>query len=431
MSEKNLFNEIIREEEIKKCLCDYLNSRMDLQLSNLEKKTLEEILELFEKYKDVDQAISTLLKNQSPVDLDVKAIQKVVRRQKEIINDQAKVCLKIYCSLEITSLTIPDPQKDEIVLNVLLFTGVNISSLKEYLLKNELCTKNDFRRYEKNWVRTDINIDMENREKILLEKILRLDFLEGFNNNINYICYNYYEAEEDKENIAGSETMIWRACAFSSSINKFMVFKGYPFDFHKLSFYLVSPDSYDVTDKYLIPFTDKNTKSLIINNLIPPRGFKVATSSGKLLDVAMITRVDVWPESKLRFEIGLLRVINTFLWHTFIPSSITLVFAFIATAFVFWGDFQEIKTDVITQVIPAILISVSALQLVASQNVPPNSGHTAQDNFFVTYYLCLLLLFISHQIPSPTIANFVFIASLIFFLIEIAYIFIRSIKRMI
>ena len=395
------FSRIIREEDLRPFIISYLEN--EVKINPLTGQLgINELLNLFTNSDQIDKMLELFKGHRVSLDIATDLISLIVNKQYALQSVKPSAKLEVFCELELSYITIPDPQKDEIVFSLLLNTGTNVELFRNYVIENRIIPKNKLESYVKKWKETGMNDGLQETEKLLLEKVLRLEFMEGFDTELQYIAYNY---EENSGN-----PMVWRVCAFNTHVRIPLDFNDYPFDHHFLSFYLLSPETFDVTDQQLIANEADSTQSLHTNQLIPPRSFKLKSRSKGLMEISNISRLDFSPESMIRFDLEFARISSTFLWHTFIPSAVISILSLMATGFVLFSSISYLEA-VLTQVIPSVLIAIAALQLVAAQNVPQNSGHTWQDNLFVIYYVSLLILYASMQLNISPISQLLFLVT--------------------
>jgi len=392
------FSRVLQENDLHPFLLTYVQEKLHLEDTNQD-SSFTELLSLLNNSLQIDEALECIKGNKVSIDIDTQTILKIIKRKYELQQINLPTQLQVLCELELSYITIPDPQKDEIVFSLLLNTAISLASLEKYVSENKVIPKKEFKKYVRKWEKTGLNDGLDQKETKLLEKVLKIEFMEGFETELQYIAYNYQENLGDPR--------IWRVCAFNTHVRIPLDFKDYPFDHHFLSFYLLSPETFDVTDFQLFANESKSDSSLHTNQLIPPRSFKLKSRSNSLMEISNITRLDYSPESMIRFDLEFARTSSTFLWHTFIPSAVISVFSFLSTAFALFFNANYLK-EVLTQVIPSTIIAIAALQLVAAQTVPQNSGHTRQDNIFVMYYVSLVILFISPHFHNSLISALLF-----------------------
>lgn len=290
--------------------------------------------------------------------------------------------LDVQVSIRIDSITIPDPARDELLLHCRLYSCCHRDSLLGYLAETRLVTEERGLDLARRWSHADFLIGTTPEEREALEKTLGVRIVGTVDEQPPYVSYNF-----------GNETMkIWREADTLVRVSARLDLRAYPFDESDLLFRIRSVTAADPTGILLVG--DPYPAPLLHPDQAHPRGFQLTWLTKEVLPVAFWEGPDSYPHPEVVFKFRLVRNPGFAVWRTFVPVLIVELLAMVASISCLASENRFIDS-VMNQVLPAILIACVALQWTAAQLVPPHSGRTLMDEFFVYVYAQVLLLYLT------------------------------------
>jgi hypothetical protein len=370
--------------------------------------SLSELLEFTVALEQIDWALDDCGARVGTREINVASVQEAMRRYGSLRSAPLPDCLDVCVSVRLHSVTIPEPAKDELVLDLITFSGADVDALLAFMATNRMIDPASVTEVKTRWLSTDLSIGSSLEEREFLESILRLDVNEDVDTRVRHIFYNI-----------GIEThKFWRECSELITVRVPFDLSAYPFDRHLIPITITTCQLLDATQRVLSPDVDIRHSLYNILEAAPPRGFSIEWGSLELEPRVHLASADTSPHSLLRFAFVLRRQPTAFIWRTFLPSLVIVGLAITATGF---AVFTRVHIEsVMTQVIPSALIACVALQLSGSQLAPPHTGRTHLDYLFVAYYVCFFLSYLTLQFVPGIAAYYIMFACIMLLMLIVS-----------
>jgi hypothetical protein len=351
--------------------------------------TCEKLVSLAFSSEQLDCALDNAFQQYKTHYLAVNLGHIVTKKQRELLNNAHESFLEVGVTVEINSIDIPDPSKDEIMMDVTIYSGAKKEPLIGFIKANKITPDKKADEMLKKWISSDALVGNMAEEKEVLEKILGTNFYGITEEKSPSVNYNY-----------GPETgFIWRTYSATLYVATKLDTSLYPFDNSLIVLSVHNTSEYDPSEALFWP--DKsNEASFMLKEGATPRGFQIGAKSRTLQAVTHKVAKDQFAGGELLFGFELKRKPDSAFWRTFVPSLVVVTLALLASALAIF--FKEHIDSVMTQLLPAVLIACVALQWTAAQVIPPNSGRTRMDEYFVFLYFHILFLYLSLALFSVT-----------------------------
>lgn len=351
----------------------------------------ERILEHTVDAAQLDWAIDRArLRYQSSL-IDRQCGIKWIDRWKHLHGLQPVHGIEISVSISIHAITLPDPAKDEMAVDVRLYSGCKLDQLLDFMIYHKLIEdKSAANEVRERWLNTKIQNPDDQK---LIEQVLDVSIDKVSSEHRRRISYS----------IGDVSGFVWRFCDMLCILPVQLDLSSYPFDKTQVSL-LIKCGSNGYLKRLVPDKIEALTKSINLNHLIPPRGFTVANCSEHLKELTFSEAADTHLDHRLLFRFELHRITSTFKWRILFPTIMILCLCFVATVAAYLKFVRIDANAVLTSVLPSVLIACVAMQLTSAQTTPAQSGRTRIDTMFVWVYLIILahFLFLSF-FPWPPI----------------------------
>ncbi len=324
--------------------------------------------------------------------LDPEIGAMMVARDRQLSHTERKSTLKVHVDVTINDIEIPDPEKDEIVLYLTIYSGAHPQEILEYIAHQNILPAEQIEAIKTKWQLSDLRIGDTPEEAKALSDCLAVSISDTLEQQTQHLTYN----------IGYQTKLLWRNQHIVCRVRTRFNFNQFPFDENILAFQIELDKFMDISEAVLVP-NPFSTETVMLGDLHPPRGYRLSWYTPKLEALAEIKNIGEIMNHTLRFGFALKRRTSAFLWRMFIPAMTIGALATLAAAFSIFGGLAT--ESVLTQVIPGVLIATVALQLAGAQLVPPTAGRTRMDLLFVIIYGHLFLLYLALSlVPTPLAA---------------------------
>jgi hypothetical protein len=327
--------------------------------------------------------------------------QEIETRKNELSSEEdSEKPLIVSVQFDLEKVFIPDNAKDEIVLKTRFVTSTKLGILLDQMCKDGIIKKERIALLRRHLEDKETFNDLPENELIYFTDVLGIKYdgqmhqtevIERFPN------YNP-ETEELCLNSIISITLI-------GDLN----LRNYPFDVSSFTFYLVSDSGFS-SDGLILKPDNTGNGAYTINDGAHPIGYKICAKSESLKEMIRYEGTEILPTSLLAFSFAFKRNPENLIWRTLVPALVIIAIGFFSVVgSLLSGKYME---SVMTALVPGILIACVALQLTSAQLIPPNSGRTTLDIFFLWIYTHIFFLFLS-LLLYPEYSWFLMVGSVI------------------
>lgn len=358
-------------------------------LAGGDRPSVSEMLNAVADSDQADWAVSTALEKHGTRLIAHDLGCWIARSFRQLAERPAGEALDVEVTVFLRSLVLPSSGHDEVQLELRVFSGAEPTALANFMASNHMVPEGDQTERVERWCKYDTLIGNTEEERAALEKALGINLGACSEENVHFIKYNY----------GLMSGRIWRECESVVRVAAPLDFDHYPFDRSILTLRLYGSVDFDAADRIMRPQPD--TASVAIDSTASPRGFVITGASRDLQPFVEQSTPDTTAESLLLMVLEISRRPESFVWRTFVPTTVVLLLALLAAvaAMVLNRSIEAVMTSVV----PGVLLACVALQLTAAQNVPPAAGRTYIDELYVYAYVHLLLLYVSLLlVPSVT-----------------------------
>jgi hypothetical protein len=295
-------------------------------------------------------------------------------------NNRPLPLIEIFVSVHIHAISVPDPAKDEVTLDVRVYSGCNFTKLLNYAQQKCIFTEEEISDLQRRWDDHNLSIGILEPEMHKLDQILEVCFLGISAEHRRQAAYT-----------KGIESgCLWRYCDTTYTYPVKLRLADFPTDKNSILIFIKGAAG-SALSKRMLPDPTVAARSLYFD---PPRGFEVVNKSEHLEPIFHSESEDTFIESRLIFYFELHRNPSTIRWRVLAPTIIILLLCSAATILAGFGIIKD-ANSVLTSVIPSVLIACVAMQITAGQMAPPQSGRTRLDIHFFIFYLVILLEFVA------------------------------------
>jgi hypothetical protein len=371
--------------------------------------TLKQILMKFADNDEITKMVLEACEKLKSNNLEIKCARTINDRQYSIDKFDPNIYLKMKLCPRVTSITIPDPSKDEIEAFIEIETGSDANELLQHMARNEYIENNAIDTIHKRWLKSSFSINSTDVDQAL-EKSIKM-MVDNCSSERTLLTYNISEVD-----------CIWRREIQKVKMPMQLEYNRYPFDKQTICIDIGPAETCDVTSMHLEIGQETNDDEWL-KKMILPRGFSLYKY--KFLLYSEYSD-GYYPTYNIKMIFEIVRKPDTFVWRTFIPTMVIVLLAALAT---FVAQFTNISVEAVrTNLLPASLIASVALQLIAAQNVPKNSGKTYEDVLFIFVYLIIISDYVILQFASSIYTTIVNILIFSFF-VTLATIFLKKTKK--
>ena len=301
------------------------------------------------------------------------------RRQRELWEEPTPARLDVTASADVVDVSLPEATVDELTIHLTTWSAAPKEPLLDFMKQNGLLPGVDRKEVSAKW-EVEAAIGTTEEERVALEKCLSLRFELAVEERHTKITYYH------------ASGFIGRECTSVVRLRLALDLSRFPFDESPLRFDVRPSDDFDPALCLALPESDGEEWVRRVEDAVPPRGFEISEWV-PLVPTVYWDGGDVCPASNLWLGFTLRRLPQAFVWRTFIPAIVVLLFASVAALGVlFTGLGAE---SVMTSVFPAVLIACVALQWTAATSIPRNSGRTLMDEVFVSTYVYVMMLYVT------------------------------------
>ncbi len=293
--------------------------------------------------------------------------------------------IPIHFSLIAYRLQFIDPENSTFSLQCEISVGASISDTLNYLNENNInITENDI----KNYVTLGGVLNFpDDRITQLLENILKVRTLYAENSQ----WYQYFRYGSASGNI-------WLIQNFTLNLNQKFDFKDLPFDKFNFAVDFSIGLGTDIVNIDLKPDYSGKPESLFSPHFSSGE-FNTLKKSASLAAFGYLQDPSCYFENVIRFDFKLERNSKPIFYRIVLP--LILMSSMIGIGSFFSLD----KIAMTTQFLPAIFLSIVALQLTASQGIPRGANFSRLDKIFMISYLYIISLFIDFLILEHLILD--------------------------
>lgn len=372
------------------------------------------VLGLIKDGRQIDWAIKKILESTYPLYTDVDCAKHLVSHGRSLTDTQRADVLSIYVGVRIFGITIPDQERDELDIDLMIASAADIDALSLFMVRNRLVAPSEAEEMKLRWQSSDHLIGVTENEQHALNECLNLQVSSGIAHQTHRQYFNF----------GFDSRRIWRISEETVTLRVQFDLSQYPFDTHNVWLEIGAIMDADPSEIILYP---SGSTDIDVNAALSPRGFSVNWNKHELEPVAKYIDSDKIPSSIVRYSFSIQRLAQAFVWRTLIPTLVIVYLGLVATAFA--AATHQFVEGVLTQVIPAALIASVALQLTASQSIPDGAGRTQIDIFFVIIYLDMVLLYLVLQLVSSAISAWLLILAFGILIFCTAYYSYRFLKQ--
>jgi hypothetical protein len=312
--------------------------------------------------------------------LDPADGRRIMTRLRGLTGEAAGDVLRVEVSMLIRAVSIPDPAKDEIRLDLTIDAGAPVDRVIRHMAANKMIDPRDGPALAARWRRADAAIGETESERQNLAKCLGLSFTDAVEQTELAVFYN----------VGPASGYIWRGAAMTVHYPAHFDTTRYPFDTTLFTVMFGATTSLDSSKLSLAPYALAGAP-LEPRLSSPPRGFQFLRQTPSLVPVAVQDNSNSLPRPALVYVFQLSRQLDTAIWRTFIPLLLIVIFTFAATLRALTT--HENINSIMTSLLPTLTVASVALQLTASTAIPGNAGGTVMDKIFVSIYLQFFFLF--------------------------------------
>jgi|GEM_PF-6380351 len=309
-------------------------------------------------------------------------------REWELYGRERPDPLKVHVALVVHGVTIPDVGRDELRLDLEIFTGAKAGDVVDFLIGHRLMTAEEGRHALERWQEADCLIGREPLERDALDYCLGVAFRDQTEERIWQTNYTL-----------GPQTgLLWQESMRQVIIQTPLNTNDYPFDETVIPLQIINRSQSDPTEKQLCQDTHADDPFALSGRVILPRGFELSWRTKELVEVVGKQTADTLPDSLLLAGLALRRRAESVVWRTFLPALFILGLGLAAAVLALLT--RQFVDSTLTQVLPAVLISCVALQITAVSGIPANSRQTWIDRVFILIYAHVFVLFLGLGLMS-------------------------------
>jgi hypothetical protein len=372
--------------------------------NNLIEKNLVGILQNYSNADDISNIIVQICEINGTNRLTPECSKIINDRQYQLYGFDIDNRLKMFLCPVINSITISDPSKDEIEVELLLESGCKGSDLLNFMALNGFIESSEINGILQKWEHSSFSIGNSEKELLALDKCMGFMVNNASSSERISITYNLNE-----------EKNIWRREIIRSNVNVKLDYNKYPFDKQEIKIEIGPNEVYDISILELTTNHEMYTDKWISKMSIP----RYFIGTYHAFNMFSEYSAGYYPTYSLEILFRFSRIPYTFIWRTFIPSIAFILLATLATFMAFLN--KQYYESVMTNLMPATLIASVALQLIAAQNVPKHSGRTIEDIMFVLFYLIFFLNFLTLQFIVYSFSLYLILSSILVLGITIFY----------
>lgn len=349
-------------------------------LSEQTSKTLPDLLECIVSSKQIDWALEQAYANYGTRQLEPRIAIEIHSRQHLLTDNHVGSTLEILVGVTILAIEIPDPSKDEISLRLWLTYSTSIDEFLRFMVAQGLMRGTDVEDTKRRWLQSDALIGNTPEEREILNSCLNAKIVREIDQKTKYTGFFI----SMRDSLFCKESLEIFTISYPLNLNR------YPFDSHSIQIDIENDSNFDITQEVLLPDHTGTDPTVDFSEPTIPRGFRLIQYDKDLQPYGRSLTLDSLCYSLLQFNFILQRRPSTFIWRTLIPSLMITTLTLFATSFV---TLQHQSVGTVMTLIPGVLIALAGMQYSAAQSMPPNSGRTIQDIFFIALYIALSLMF--------------------------------------